>query len=142
MIKNNYDTVESIRQRILDERRKHPDLDWAQIAATKIFSTYKEYFNGLNLKHVKAYMLTAPISERSYEKLGYYESEYLAEKDSEGAGWYNTKGTVTECDDVYIDSEENIYKVTNVGKFKDNGIDILEEIKSKLTDEEIKLLGI
>jgi hypothetical protein len=30
--------IASIKQRILDEHRKHRDLDWAEIAARKIYS--------------------------------------------------------------------------------------------------------
>jgi hypothetical protein len=36
------DKIKEIRQRILDEQRKHPDLDWAQLAAIKIYKTYFE----------------------------------------------------------------------------------------------------
>ena len=32
--------VPLIRQRILDEQRKHPDLDWAQLAAIKIYDSF------------------------------------------------------------------------------------------------------
>lgn len=32
--------ISGIKQRILDEQRKHQNLDWAEIAARKIYSTY------------------------------------------------------------------------------------------------------
>ena len=33
-----------IKGRIIDEQRKHPDLDWQEIAARKIYSQRSEYF--------------------------------------------------------------------------------------------------
>lgn len=45
------DILVTIRQRILDEQRKHPSLDWAEIAARKI---YKTYFDGENNILIKA----------------------------------------------------------------------------------------
>jgi len=32
--------IASIRQRILDEHRKHSELDWARLAATKIYRSH------------------------------------------------------------------------------------------------------
>ena len=32
--------IEQIKQRILDEQRKHKDLDWAEIAARKIYHSH------------------------------------------------------------------------------------------------------
>jgi len=34
------ETIERIKQRILDEQRKHPTLDWAFLAAVKIYGTH------------------------------------------------------------------------------------------------------
>lgn len=33
-------TISKIKQRILDEHRKHPDIDWAEIAARKIYASF------------------------------------------------------------------------------------------------------
>ena len=37
---NNEEQIASIKQRIIDEHRKHKDLDWAEIAARKIYITH------------------------------------------------------------------------------------------------------
>ena len=37
---NKEDQIASIKQRIIDEYRKHKTLDWAEIAARKIYSTH------------------------------------------------------------------------------------------------------
>ena len=37
---NKSETIKSITQRIKDEFRKHPKLDWAEIAARKIYSSH------------------------------------------------------------------------------------------------------
>lgn len=42
---NSEESIELIRCRIIDEYRKHPDLDWAEIAARKLHSEWLEYFN-------------------------------------------------------------------------------------------------
>jgi hypothetical protein len=34
----------SIKLRIMDEYKKHPDLDWTEIASRKIYSQFCEYF--------------------------------------------------------------------------------------------------
>ena len=39
---NKEETIKSIAQRIKDEHRKHKDLDWAEIAASKIYGAYFE----------------------------------------------------------------------------------------------------
>jgi len=40
--------IQSIKQRILAEQKKHPQLDWSLIAASKIYSSYIE--NNLKLQ--------------------------------------------------------------------------------------------
>lgn len=42
MNKDDVEIVNAIRERILAEKTKHPDLDWAHLAALKIFTAYKE----------------------------------------------------------------------------------------------------
>ena len=37
---NKEQVIASIKQRILDEQKKHKTLDWAEIAARKIYSTH------------------------------------------------------------------------------------------------------
>jgi len=37
-------TIRLIRGRIMDEYHKHPNLDWADIAARKLQSQWSEYF--------------------------------------------------------------------------------------------------
>jgi len=41
---SNEKTIELIKGRIMDEYRKHPDLDWAEIAAKKIYSQWNAFY--------------------------------------------------------------------------------------------------
>ena len=41
-------TIHSIKQRILDEHRKHHKIDWAEIAARKIYSSFISFQTCLN----------------------------------------------------------------------------------------------
>jgi hypothetical protein len=42
------EVIKLIKGRIEDEYRKHPLLDWARIAAGKIYTQWFEYFNNEN----------------------------------------------------------------------------------------------
>ena len=39
-----------IKGRIIDEQRNKPNLDWQEIAASKIYSQWSEYFEGEKIK--------------------------------------------------------------------------------------------
>jgi len=60
--------IAQIKQRILDERRKHSKLDWAEIAARKIYATY---FPDLDLLNDYSLFL---------EKQGYMDIDWRAEE--------------------------------------------------------------
>jgi len=45
--------VSLIKGRIMDEYRKHPDLDWQKIAATKIYEQWFEFIRLETLKEIK-----------------------------------------------------------------------------------------
>ena len=46
-------TIVCIKQRILDEHRKHSNLDWAEIAARKIYSSYLNNKNNLTIPDIR-----------------------------------------------------------------------------------------
>lgn len=99
----------------------------------------------LILKKVDAYALEASVDERSSKILGYYKDGNIASVDAKGAGWYGSDGK-SKSVTLYEDEEGNIYNVKCEGKYKDVDreyrTETMEKIKSKLTPEECKLLGL
>ena len=99
----------------------------------------------LKLNKVSAWAVEASVDERRNAITGYYKDSNIARVDAQGAGWYGSEGTVKEVD-LYEDEDGNIYNVVCEGKYKDVDRKFREEtmdnIKTKLTPEEIKLLGL
>lgn len=107
----------------------------------------------LNLKKVLAYELTAilayetaTVDDKRSESLGYYKDWNVANVDAKN--WYGSNGNVKNVT-LYEDEDGNIYNVKCEGKYKDidrlyreDREDRINQIKSKLTPEECKLLGL
>lgn len=64
--------IASIKQRILDEQRKHKTLDWAEIAARKIYST-----------HLVKEICNLPVVSQQRELLFAYEKSFESENFSD-----------------------------------------------------------
>lgn len=100
----------------------------------------------LNIKRTKAYALRIQKDERLSKIKGYYKDENLAFVDGKEAGWYGSDGVVDTAENIWKDQHGNIYKVELLGKFideeKEHRDKAIANIKSKLSDEEIKLLGL
>ena len=101
----------------------------------------------LELTKITGYILMADNdSGTSYQIKGYYKNENIALVDAKGAGSWGGDGKVEKVE-LYTDGE-NIYtlQLAGVGKFVDIERDYKDKtintIKSKLTKEELELLGI
>lgn len=99
----------------------------------------------LNLIKQSVWSIVATVDERSSRSIGYYKNSSIAFNNAKGAGWYGSDGTV-ELVDVYEDDKGNIYEVKPKGRCVDVAEKAEEEminvIKSKLSDNELEFLGI
>ena len=100
----------------------------------------------LTLKKVTAYTVYSSDNEWTGSEKGSYKSSDIASVKAKGAGWYGSDGQVRVKKDVYSDEEGNLYNVTKIGKFIDELEKeyqaVINSIKSKLTPEELHLLGV
>lgn len=99
----------------------------------------------LNLKKVSAYAVYSSDDERSGSIKGYYKDYNAASVKAKGSGWYGSDGEVKTVN-VWMDEEGKIYDVKPLGKYTDDAEkyrqETMESIKSKLTKEELELLGV
>jgi hypothetical protein len=99
----------------------------------------------LNLKKITVFAVRASIDEKSFAIKGYYQDKNIAGIDSKKAGWFGSDGEVIEVT-IYQDEHGNIYKVEELGMFKDKDREykdeVLNKIKSKLTGAEREFLGL
>lgn len=102
--------------------------------------------NDLKLKKVIAYTVYSSDDERRSSEKGVYKDRNIAATKAVGSGWYGSDGEVREKKDVYDDGNGNLYHAVPIGQFTDVSEKYREEtlasIKSKLTKEELVLLGI
>lgn len=92
------------------------------------------------------YEISVPKSDRENESYGYFKNKELGLKISQGKGWYGASGTatpieVTEIDGVFYRLAK-VCNVTDVNMNEDIRQGMIDNIKGKLTDEELKLLGL
>lgn len=99
----------------------------------------------LNLNPIQAFTVNSPDDEYRSSDKGIYRTKEIAQSKCKNAGWYGSAGKVEEKDDIYIDENGTLYEVTKLGGFTDEDIrkknDLIESIKSKLTQEELALLN-
>lgn len=100
----------------------------------------------LKLKPVKAYTIYSSDNEYTSSPKGCYRDYNIASIKAVGSGWYGLNGTVKSLDDIYQDENGELYNVKKIGKFTDEEENykeqLLENVKSKLTKEELEFLNI
>jgi hypothetical protein len=99
----------------------------------------------LILKKATAYTVHSSDSDRTSSNKGAYKDFNIATVRAKGSGWYGADGEVKMIE-VWEDKDGNLFTVKPIGKYTDEDEKYREEtlksIKSKLTKEELKLLGI
>lgn len=100
----------------------------------------------LKLKPVKAYTVYSSDDEMRSSEKGVYKDYNIASTKAKGSGWYGSNGEVRDKKDVYEDEAGELYQVKKLGKFTDVAEkykeDTIASIKSKLTKEDLELLGV
>jgi hypothetical protein len=101
----------------------------------------------LTLTKKQAYAVWADLDERGpYVITGIYQEAHVAEKNKIGVGWYGGNGTVKQQEVWQDETTNQIYVLEKLGKgyFNDDEVGQkhakLAEIKSKLSNEDIKFL--
>ncbi len=98
------------------------------------------------LKPVQAFTLSSDDNEYSSSIKGVFKDYNIAVVKAKGSGWYGSDGEVREAFDIFEDENGNLYRVTQVGDFVDINEkykeDTIASIKTKLSKEELTLLGI
>ena len=104
--------------------------------------------NKITLTKVEGYQLYKPRWDGGgSDFVGYYKDKKIALSLAEKEGGYEPSGNVVESENLYTDGEK-IYHVNVAGKglFNDENNDVkdkfIADIKKKLTDSELELLGI
>ena len=95
---------------------------------------------------ITIYEITVPKSDRENESYGYFKNKDLGLKISSGKGWYGASGyaravEVTEIDGVFYKLTK-VCKVSDVNMNEDVRQGMIDNIKGKLTTEELALLGL
>lgn len=97
------------------------------------------------LKKEKAFAVNSSDDGKSSSIKGYFKDYNVASVKSKGSGWYGADGEVKSVD-VWADGEGNIYDLKPLGKYTDEAEkyrqETMQSIKSKLTKEELELLGV
>ena len=107
----------------------------------------KDYPMEVHLTHVKGFAMISSDNETSHSIKGYYRDHTVASAATQGAGWYGGNGWVEEVDNLYTDGSRLfvLEPVSNPEYEKEEAIlkaAQIEKIKSKLTPNEIELLGL
>jgi hypothetical protein len=99
----------------------------------------------LHLKKTSGYTVNSSDSEYASSDKGLYRNYNYASTKAKGSGWYGADGEVRDVE-VWQDQNGELYSVKHVGKFQDDEEEfrknVMNSIKSKLTQEELKILGI
>ena len=95
---------------------------------------------------ITIYEISVPKSDRESESYGFFKNKDLGLKISSGKGWYGSSGTaqaieVTEIEGVFYKLTK-VCKVSDVNMNEDVRQGMIDNIKSKLTAEELTLLGL
>lgn len=124
--------IQSIKQRILDEQRKHSSLDWAEIAARKIYATFQDY---QDLEEVKIPEKITPEDLNRYRGHGYLTvkslKEHLKERDYDD----DALVMIQRIEDMYYN--KNSWSVLlKEGEHYHNAIQMNENMKAEVERRE------
>jgi hypothetical protein len=99
----------------------------------------------LTLKKIEAYTVHSTDNDRTSSNKGVYRNSSIAAVRAVKAGWYGSDGTVISIE-VWEDENGDLYNLKKLGKFTDEAEqykeNLMASIKSKLTTEELTLIGI
>lgn len=97
------------------------------------------------LRKITAYRADVSVNEYSTTTIGYYSKKAFALEAGKGKGWYGEDGKA-ELEEVYQDENGDLYEVEKLGRLKDEDqghvLELMNKIKSKLTPEELDILGL
>lgn len=102
----------------------------------------------LNLTKINAYGVDSSDDEYRSSIKGYYENSNIASVKAKGSGWYGSDGKVVPVELWKDETTGLLYEVKMAGNGKFTDVaekykeDTLASIKSKLTDDELILLGL
>jgi hypothetical protein len=98
----------------------------------------------LHIEKVECFSVQASVDEYRTTNTGFYSNRTKAYEKSIGAGWYGSDGSVFDRDNVYADTNGNLFLVEPVGKFTDLEEEaknaITKSIMSKLSPEEVEFV--
>ena len=99
----------------------------------------------LTLTPINAYTINSSDNEWASSDKGIYQDYNIACIKSKKCGWYGSDGNVKAIE-VWKDENNNLYKLIPLGKFLDVEEEyknkLIQQIKNKLTEEELKLLDL
>lgn len=99
----------------------------------------------LTLKKIDAYTVNSSDDEMRSSDKGVYRNSSVAAVRAVKSGWYGSDGTVKNIE-VWEDENGDLYTLKKLGKFTDEAEkykeNLMTSIKSKLTNEEMILLGL
>lgn len=102
--------------------------------------------NNLKLIPIIAYTINSADDEYKSSDKGVYKDYAIASTKAPKSGWYDSDGDVRKKENIYQDDAGELYEVKHIGQFTDVSEkyreDTIASIKSKLTEQELKLLGI
>lgn len=98
------------------------------------------------MKETTIYEIKVAKSERESESYGYFKNEQLGLETSNGKGWYGSSGTayplkVVDINGVFYKLQK-VCNVSDVNMHEDVRQGMIDNIKGKLSKEELELLGI
>ncbi len=98
------------------------------------------------MKETTIYEIKVPKSEWESESYGYFKNEQLGLKISNGKGWFGSSGMaypikVVDINGVFYKLQK-VCKVSDVDMNEDVRQGMIDNIKSKLSKEELELLGL
>jgi len=99
----------------------------------------------LTLKKINAYTINSADDDFRSSDKGVYRNLSVATERAPKSGWYGSNGTVKNIE-VWEDEDGELYSLKPLGKFTDEAEqykeNLMASIKSKLTTEELTLIGI
>jgi len=101
--------------------------------------------DNLSLSKINAFTINSEDDDKRSSNKGCYKDYNIASINAKNCGWFGSNGSVEKME-VWQDEDELLYTLTPIGHFTDAiesyRNDVIDNIKAKLTDAEIKLLGI
>ena len=99
----------------------------------------------LNLTVAIAYTVHSSDSEVRSSDKGVYKDISIANKMAIGSGWWGSNGEVKLLENIFEDEKGRLYQVKFLGyptnEDEEHKKNLLESIKSKLTDEELNFIN-